>query len=83
LASAKLFQATGRDAGVITWVQFWKARPIKFGRANKTSKIRCDFRATFDFETDQQIENRRSTLSTIHPSHVGRKKLVSVGPQTK
>ena len=38
----KLFQVTCRDAWVINGYNFWKARPLKFGRA-KNSKIRRHF----------------------------------------
>jgi len=40
----KLFHATCREAGVLTWAQLLgKACPLKFWRAKKASKIRRDF----------------------------------------
>jgi len=47
----KLFQTTCCEAGVIIWVQFWKARLLKFGRA-KNVKIMARFLTTFDFDRE-------------------------------
>jgi len=62
----------------------------KIWEGEKTSKIRGDFGQISTLianisEMDRQIENRRSSWSTtaVNPSHVGRKKTVNFGPQTK
>jgi len=38
-----IFHTTCREAGVMTLVHLSEGRPLKFGRAKKTSKIQRDF----------------------------------------
>ena len=76
----RLFQPTCREAGVITCIQFWKARPVKFGRVNKTSKFRRYFWQLSSLIAnisgkDRHIENRRKTRSTTTPFTLSEKKL--------
>jgi len=65
------FHTTCREPGVITWVQFLEGLPPKIWEGEKTSKIRRDvwqlstLIATISIETDRQIENRKSSWSTI------------------
>ena len=64
---------TCREPGVITWeYNFWKACPLKFGRAKKPSNFFHDFWQLLTLianisGTVPQIENRKSSWSTTTP----------------
>jgi len=42
---------------------FWKAGPLKFGTAKKTSKIHSDFFTTFDFDSEYLRNDHRYSKS--------------------
>jgi len=65
----KLFQVTCREA-----YNFWKARPLKFGRAKYTSETR--FPTYFDFDREYLwygSTGRKSEKKLDQRFHVGRK----------
>ena len=68
----KLFQVTCREAGMITWVQFFGGLPpLKFGRG-KPAKIYHDFTQLHISianisGTDEDIDKRKTALSTTIP----------------
>jgi len=84
----KRFQATCRDAGVITWVQFLEGPPSKIWECEKRVQNSARFLTTFEFDREylrNGLTYRTSGKNPINhnPFHVGRKKLVNIGPQTK
>jgi len=73
VSSRNFFQSTCRMAGVINWVQFWKAclpsPQKKISEGQKSSQIMRDFWQLSTLianisGTDPHIENRKSSLST-------------------
>jgi len=52
VTSQNIFHTACREAAVKHRYNFWKAGPLKFGTAKKTSKIQSDFFTTFDFDRE-------------------------------
>jgi len=73
---------------VITWVQFSDGLPPKIWEGDKNVQNPSRFLTTVDFDREYPRKgstNRKSKKYLINydPSHVGRKKLANLGPQTK
>jgi len=67
---------------------FWKAGPLKFGRAKKTSKIQRDFSQLSTLianisRTTLDIRNPKEMCSTTIPPAFHEKSPVNFGPQIK
>jgi len=79
----QLFLSTCREAGVITWIQFFERPPLKFGRA-KNLQNSARLLTTFDFisGTGQYIQNRKEMWSRAIPPAFREKSPVTYGPQT-
>jgi len=84
----KLFRSTCREAGVIIWVQFLEGPPPKIQERQKIVQNFARFLTTFDFDREylrngSTCRKSENQFINYHPSHVGSKKLVYFGPQTK
>ena len=68
--------------------KIWKAGPIKFGRAKKTSKFRRDFWQLSTLianipGTGFHVKNLTRSWTTITPATLEKRNLVNFGPHTK
>jgi len=84
---SKLLQTTCHEAGVIKRVQLLEGPPPKIFEGQKTSKFRRDFSRLWTLianisEMERHIEHLKKMINH-YPFHVGRKKLVNFGSQTK
>ena len=88
ISSQIFIQTTCREPGVITLVQFLEGLPPKIWDGKKTSKIFRDFWQLSTLianisETDPQIENRKSRLSTTTPPTLDEKRPWTLVPKRK
>ena len=84
----KRFQATCREAGVITCVKFWEGPTPKIWEGQKTSKFRRDFWQLSTLianmpGTGRHIKNLKSSWSTTTPPRLDIRNLVNFGPHMK
>jgi len=83
VSSQNFYRVTCREAGMIKWVQLWKARPLNFGTAKKRPEIGAisdNFRlwSLISLERIESIDifaNQKTDWSTTTPSTLGEKYL--------
>jgi len=80
ISSQIFIQATCREPGLITWVQFLEGLPPQISEGKKTVQNFSQFLTTFDFDREylqsgSTTRKSKKQLINYDPSHVGLKKV--------